>query len=138
MIEEKCEMNEKTRKFVSVMNKILGVAPIIAAAVFTILFMFVLKDRTEERILHSVTTFLLWMFATTFYIMIVAFYKNKKKMLFSVIGMCISVALAVVVTPLDRYVKMCFIRRHFAAYIAVAVLAAVYIFVVRWRKHFES
>ena len=138
MIEEIDEMNEKTRKFVYVMYKILGVAPIIAAAVFTILFMFVLKDRTEERILHSATTFLLWMFATVFYIMIVAFFKNKKKMLFSVIGMCISVALAIVVTPLDRYVKLCFIRSHVAAYIAVVVLAAVYIFVVRWRKHFES
>ena len=76
-------MNEKTRKFVNVMYKILGVAPIIASAVFTILFMFVLKDRTEERILHSATTFLLWMFATIFYIMIVAFFKNKKKLLFS-------------------------------------------------------
>jgi hypothetical protein len=138
MIEEIDEMNEKTRKFVNVMYKILGVAPIIAAAVFTILFMFVLKDRTEERILHSATTFLLWMFATVFYIMIDAFFKNKKKMLFSVIGMCISVALAIVVTPLDRYVKLCFIRSHVAAYIAVVVLAAVYIFVVRWRKHFES
>ena len=131
-------MNEKTRKFVNVMYKILGVAPIIAAAVFTILFMFVLKDRTEERILHSATTFLLWMFATVFYIMIVAFFKNKKKMLFSVIGMCISVALAIVVTPLDRYVKLCFIRSHVAAYIVVVLLAAVYISVLKWRKPFES
>ena len=131
-------MNEKTKKFIGIMNIILGVAPIIAAAVFTILFMFVLKDRTEERILHSATTFLLWMFATIFYIMIVAFFKNKKKMLISAIGMCVSVALAIVVTPLDRYVKLCFAGNHVAAYIAVVVLAAVYIFVLRWRKPFES
>ena len=131
-------MNEKTKKFVNVMYKILGVAPIIAAAVFTILFMFVLKDRTEERILHSATTFLLWMFATIFYIMIIAFFKNKKKMLLSVIGMFTSVALAVIVTPLDRYVNLCFIRSHVAAYIVVVLLAAVYISVLKWRKPFES
>ena len=63
-------MNDKTKKFVNVMYKILGVAPVIALAVFTVLFTFVLKDRLEERILHSATTFLLWMFASVFYIMV--------------------------------------------------------------------
>lgn len=120
-------MNEKTNKFVRVMLSIVTVAPVIAAMVFTILFTFVLKSRLEERILHSATTFLLWMFATLFYIMIIACFKNKKRRTVSIFGMIICVALAVLVTPLDRYVTLCFSKSHTGAYVLAAVLLVTYI-----------
>ena len=120
-------MNEKTNKFVRVMLSIVTVAPVIAAMVFTILFTFVLKSRLEERILHSATTFLLWMFATLFYIMIIACFKNKKRRTVSIFGMMICVALAVLVTPLDRYVTLCFSKSHTGAYVLAAVLLVTYL-----------
>lgn len=120
-------MNEKTNKFVRVMLSIVTVAPVIAAMVFTILFTFVLKSRLEERILHSATTFLLWMFATLFYIMIIACFKNKKRRTVSIFGMIICVALAVLVTPLDRYVTLCFSKSHTGAYVLAAVLLVTYL-----------
>ena len=120
-------MNEKTNKFVRVMLSIVTVAPVIAAMVFTILFTFVLKSRLEERILHSATTFLLWMFATLFYIMMVAYFKNKKRRTVSIFGMIICVALAVLVTPLDRYVTLCFSKSHTGSYVLAAVLLVTYL-----------
>ena len=132
-------MMDKKKKYVEIMFKVLGIAPVIALVVFTILFTFVLKDMLEERILHSVTTFLLWMFASTFYIMIVAYFKNKKAMIKYVFGMIISVSLAVLMTPLDRYVRLCFARAHAGAYIAAVLLLVVYCLLnICWRRKFEG
>ncbi|MCR5543020.1 MAG: hypothetical protein K6F55_02650 [Eubacterium sp.] len=128
-LQEVREMNDKTNKFVKVMLSIVTVAPVIAAMVFTILFTFVLKSRPEERILHSATTFLLWMFATLFYIMMIACFKNKKRRTVSIVGMIICVALAILVTPLDRYVALCFSKSHVGSYILAAVLLVTYLVV---------
>ena len=119
-------MNDKIKKFVNVMYKILGVAPVVVLVVFTVLFTFVLKDRLEERILHSATTFLLWMFASVFYIMVIANFKNRKALAISAVGMLACVALAILVTPLDRYVGLCFTRSHIGAYILAAILLVIY------------
>nr|MCR5104661.1 hypothetical protein [Eubacterium sp.] len=61
------EIKMKKNKITRIMLSILCIAPVIGGAVFGVLFKFVLKDRLEERIPHSATVILLWMFAGLFY-----------------------------------------------------------------------
>ena len=117
----------------------MNVAPVIAAAVFTVLFSFIMKGRLEERILHSSTTFLLWMFATMFYIMVITSFKNKTKVLLSSLGMLVFIVLAVICTPLDRYVRLVFSRTYIGAYVIAGIMVIVFFTVcAKWRKRVEG
>ena len=132
-------MNEKSRKITEIMLKVMNIAPIVATGVFSVLFIFVLKGRLEERILHSATTFLLWMFATMFYIMVITSFKNKTKVLLSSLGMLVFIALAVICTPLDRYVGLVFSRTYVGAYVIAGIMAVVFFTVcAKWRKRVEG
>ena len=121
----------KKNKVTRIMLTILNLAPIIGVVVFTILFSFVLTDRLEERILHSATTFLLWMFSTLFYIMIMANFKKIRKMIFSTVWMIFFAVLAVIVTPLDRYVNLVFIKSHIGSYVAAIGMFIIFYMVSR-------
>ena len=128
-----------TRKISLIMLKLLHIAPLIGAAVFTILFTCVFRNRIEERILHSATTFLLWMFASLFYIMILANFKNAKKVMLGAAGMLVFIALAIIMTPLDRYVNLLFARSRIVAYVLTIIMGAVFLLIsIIWRKKVES
>ena len=138
-VSEVKEMNEKSRKITEIMLKIMNIAPVIAAGVFTVLFSFVMKGRLEERILHSATTFLLWMFATMFYIMVITSFKSKTKVLLSSLGMLVFIVLAVICTPLDRYVRLVFSRTYIGAYVIAGIMVIVFFTVcAKWRKRVEG
>ena len=49
---------------------------------------------------------IIWMYATKFYQYILSYYKKKEILISSIIGMLFSVVLAIILTPLDRYVNM--------------------------------
>lgn len=133
------EKKMNTRKISLIMLKLLQIAPLIGAAVFTILFTCVYHSRIEERILHSATTFLLWMFASLFYIMILANFKNAKKVMLGAAGMLVFIALAVLMTPLDRYVTLVFAKSHIAAYVLALIMGAVFLLISTiWRKKVEG
>lgn len=126
-------------KITRIMLDILNVSPLIGLVVFTLLFTFVLRSRLEERILHSATTFFLWMFATLYYIMILANFKKVGKMIAAGAAMIGTVAAAITVTPLDRYVNLIFARTHIGAYIiACVLLLAFYGISIHWRRKIES
>ena len=127
------------RKISLIMLKLLDIAPFIAAAVFAILFTCVFHSRIEERILHSATTFLLWMFASLFYIMILANFKKAKKVMLGAAGMLFFIALAILVTPLDRYVNLIFAKSHIGAYVLAVAMGAVFCLISTiWRKKVEG
>ena len=136
---EKRIIQEKKIKITRIMLNIVNAAPIIGIIVFAILFKFFLTDRLEERILHSMTTFLLWMFASLFYIIILSRFGKAKKMIVPAMGMLAFLVMAIVVTPLDRYVNLVFVRSHLGSYLAVGIMLIIfYVVSLRWRKRVEG
>lgn len=95
--------SQKTIKITSGLSKIMFVSPVLAFGVFAILFSTVLKGRLLERSSHALIVFTLWLYATSFYVLILKYFKNKIFLGISLIGLIASVFCAVFVTPLDKY-----------------------------------
>ena len=136
---EKRIIQEKKIKITRIMLNIVNAAPIIGIIVFAILFKFFLTDRLEERILHSMTTFFFLLFASLFYIIILSRFGKAKKMIVPAMGMLAFLVMAIVVTPLDRYVNLVFVRSHLGSYLAVGIMLIIfYVVSLRWRKRVEG
>lgn len=97
---------ERTVKITKPLSIIINLSPLIGTAIFTVLFAFVLKGRFIERVTHAFLVFVIWMYATRFYQYILAYYKKKELLAGSIIGMVFSMVLAVLLTPLNRYVSL--------------------------------
>ena len=85
---------------------LLRFLPLLAVAVFAVLFLFVLKGRFYERLSHAVLVFALWLYAARFYWMLISFFKHRRMLAFAIPGMAGFAATAIVLTPLDRYVDL--------------------------------
>lgn len=96
----------RTVKVTKPLSIIINLSPLIGIVIFTILFTFVLKGRFAERMTHAFLVFSIWMYATRFYQYMLSYYKKKEIFAGSVIGMIFSIILAVVLTPLNKYVTM--------------------------------
>lgn len=133
------EIKMKKNKITKIMLGILSIAPVIGAIVFTILFNFVLTDRLEERIPHSATVILLWMFASLFYIIVITNFKKKSRLIPAVLGMISFVSVAIVMTPLDRYVKLMLHTSQIISYILPVLMFVIfYVINIVWRKKVEG
>lgn len=99
---------EKTTKITSGLSKIMFVSPVFAFVVFAILFSTVLKGRLLERSSHALIVFMLWLYATSFYVLILKYFKNKILLGVCLIGLIGSAFCAVFVTPLDKYCALVF------------------------------
>ncbi len=83
---------ERTRRAVEPLAKLISLAPILGLVIFALLFAFVLKGRLMERASHALMVFALWMYATRFYLYILAHFKHRegiyedKQIAFSAIG----------------------------------------------------
>lgn len=133
------EIKMKKDKITKIMLSILCIAPVIGGAVFGVLFKFVLKDRLEERIPHSVTVILLWMFAGLFYTIVITNFSKKSKLIPAALGMIGFIVAAIVMTPLDRYVKLMLHTLQIISYILPVLMAAVfYVISIVWRKKVEG
>ena len=84
----------------------LLIAPAIAAIVFAILFSTILTGRFNERCSHALLVLMLWLFATSFYMDIVFFWKNKRNRIICIVGLVGAVGAAVLLTPLDNYITL--------------------------------
>lgn len=82
------------------------IAPMIAVAVFAILLSTVLTGRFYERSSHALILVVLWLFATSFYVDVVIFWQNKMNRIFLLIGFLPTIGLAILLTPLDRYIVL--------------------------------
>lgn len=133
------EIKRKKDKITKIMLNILSIAPVIGGVVFWVLFKFVLTERLEERIPHSATVILLWMFAGLFYIIVITNLKKKSRLIPSVLGMISFIAAAIVMTPLDRYVKLMLHTSQIISYILPVLMFVIfYVINIVWRKKVEG
>lgn len=103
---KKYNSEKRTDKITKPLSIIIKISPIVGIVIFSILFIFILKGKFLERVTHSILVFAIWMYATKFYQYILSYYKKKDILISSIIGMLFSVVLAIILTPLDRYVNM--------------------------------
>ena len=103
---KKYNSEKRVDKVTKPLSIIIKISPIVGIVIFSILFTFILKGRFLERVTHSILVFAIWMYATKFYQYILSYYKKKDILISSIIGMLFSVVLAIILTPLDRYVNM--------------------------------
>ena len=97
------------------------------------------KKRLEERISHSATVILLWMFAGIFYIIVITNLKKKSRLIPAVLGMISFVSVAIVMTPLDRYVKLMLHTSQIISYILPVLMFVIfYVINIVWRKKVEG
>ncbi len=101
--EKKKAVEEKSRKIAKIVSIITVVVPIITMVIFVILFSFVLQGKLIERISHSIIVFSMWICALQFYKYIVSYFKDKRSLVLSIIGMIFSIGMAIFLTPLDRF-----------------------------------
>ena len=119
---------ERTRRAVEPLAKLISLAPILGLVIFALLFAFVLKGRLMERASHALMVFALWMYATRFYLYILAHFKHRGILAGSMAGMLLSAALAVLLTPLDRYVSLIYSLMGWGSFIiGFALLTVFYI-----------
>ena len=129
-------IEDKTEKATTFLSKFLMIAPLIAAIVFTILFTTLLHGRLEERISHALIVFMLWMYATSFYVDILKHYSRINILISSAIGNIISVIFAIILTPLDRYRTLVYSYSHrYTFVLGFCMLAIFYMgFIVKKKK----
>ena len=123
---------ERTIKITKPLSVVINFSPLIGIVIFTILFTFVLKGRVAERGTHAFLVFAIWIYATRFYQYILSYYKKKGIFAGSVIGMIFSIILAVLFTPLDRYVNLIYSHINWysiflGAYLYIAFYAITFI-----------
>ena len=105
-IAARCEVSERSKRFSKAFHILLLAMPLAAAAVFAVLFAFVLHGRFVERLAHAMVVFALWLYAARFYWLLTSFFRHRKAVALSIPGFVLSVALAALLTPLDRYVDL--------------------------------
>ena len=87
----RCEVSERSRRFSKAFHMLLLAMPLAAAAVFAVLFAFVLHGRFVERLAHAMVVFSLWLYAARFYWLAASFFRRRTVM--------------ALLTPLDRYAE---------------------------------
>ena len=129
------EPSQKTIKITNGISKLLLLSPLIAIVVFTILFWTVLKGRLVERSSHALVVFCLWLYGTSFYVSILRYFKNKLLLFTSLAGMMISIAFAIILTPLDGTFSRMFGTFHELTYLFGGIMITLWIFTVLkyWR-----
>ena len=131
------EPSQKTIKITNGICKLLLFSPLIATVVFTILFCTVLKGRLVERSSHALVVFCLWLYVTSFYVIILIYFKNKLLLFTSLAGMMISIAFAIILTPLDGAFSLMFGTFHELTYLFGGIMITLWIFTVLkyWRTN---
>ena len=120
------EVSERSRRFSKAFHILLLAMPAVAAAVFAVLFAFVLRGRFCERLAHAMLIFALWLYAARFYWLLTSFLRRGKVVAMSVPGLAVSVALAALLTPLDRYVALAHSFTGAASLLIGPVMLAVF------------
>jgi len=109
-----CDVSVRMARFSKGLDRLLLFIPVLAAAFFAVLFLFVLKGRFYERLSHAALVLALWLYAARFYWFLISFSGHWKKTRGSVLctdfclcltGMLGAAYSAVFLTPLDRYVN---------------------------------
>jgi hypothetical protein len=96
---------DRVKKVATGMNLMLLFFPVLAAAVFAVLFAFVLKGRFYERLCHATLVLALWLYAARYWWFVIAYYKYMSgRALYGIIPIIVLLAaMAIGLTPLDKY-----------------------------------
>lgn len=132
------DVSERTRRFSWGMNRLLLLVPLLAIAVFAVLFLFVLKGRLYERISHAALVLALWLYAARFYWMLISYFKHRRILIMAVLGMIASIAAAIVLTPLDRYVSLIHSFMGAASFLPGSILLAIFYGAALFSMHREK
>ncbi len=124
------EPSQKTIKITNGISKLLLFSPLIAAVVFTILFCTVLTGRLVERSSHAMIVFCLWLYGTSFYVNILRYFKSKLLLFTSLAGTMVSVAFAIILTPIDGAFSLMFETFHELTYLFGGIMITLWIFAV--------
>ena len=128
-------ISPRMARFSKGLNRLLLFVPVLAAAVFAVLFLFVLNGRFYERLCHAVLVLALWLFAARFYWFLISFSGHWKKthghifcrdFILCLTGMLGGAISEIFLTPLDRYVKTVHSVLGPASILAGACLLAVF------------
>jgi len=128
-------VSPRAERFSKGLDRLLLFVPVLAAAIFAVLFRFVLKGRFYERLSHAALVLALWLFAARFYWFLISFSGHWKKTHGSIFctdfslclaGMLGAVCSAIYLTPLDRYVNTVHSVLGPASLLAGACLLAVF------------
>ena len=98
---------ERVQRFSKGLNRLLLIVPLLAVAVFAVLFLFVLKGRIYERACHAMLVLALWLYAARYWWFVIAYYKYMSgRALYRIIPIIVVLAaIAIDLTPLDRYAE---------------------------------
>ena len=126
---------QRVERFSKGMDRLLLFIPVLAAAVFAVLFLFVLKGRFYERLCHAALVLACWLYAARFYWFLISFSGHWKKSRGSIFcrdfilclaGMLGAAGTAIYLTPLGRYVNTVHSVLGPASILAGAVMLAVF------------
>ncbi len=125
-LSRKYPTEARTRKVTKPLSVIISLSPLVGIVVFTILFCCVLKGQLMERIAHAVFVFSIWMYATQFYNCLLAHYKSKWIVISCALSMILSITLAIIFTPLNRYVALVYDTMGWCSVLLGMALLIVY------------
>ena len=120
---------ERVQRFSKGLNRLLLLIPLLAAAVFAVLFLFVLKGRFYERLCHATLVLSLWLYAARYCWFLLAYHKcftllsSVEIHLFFIIGLS---GAAMALTPLDSYSETIYPVLGSASILPGAVLLLVF------------
>lgn len=107
----------KTHRVAKILTRIIMLSPVIGCIVFAVLFSTALRGRLIARSSHAFIVFILWMYATTFYVEMLKHIRHKLLLLLSILGMAGSIVLAIMLTPLDRYCNLVNLSLYIPIYV---------------------
>ena len=93
----------RTKKIGMFLTKLTVIVPLIALAVFVILFMTILSGRLIERSSHALILLVLWLILTNCYAWILTYSGDKNFLIQTIAAAVCSLICIVLVTPLGRY-----------------------------------
>lgn len=128
--EKKKVVRKKSWGIAKIVSIITVVAPIIALAIFVILFSFVLQGKLMERISHSIIVFSMWICALQFYKYLISYFKDKRSVALSIIGMISSVGIAIFLTPLDRFCSTIYFHfQEVTLPLSIGIIVFIYVII---------
>ena len=119
---------DRVKRVATGMNRLLLVVPLLAVPVFAVLFLFVLEGRLYERVCHAMLVLALWLYAARYWWFMIAYYKYMSVMaargtIFIIVFLA---AIAIGMTPLDKYAETVHSRLGAAAILPGIVLLLVF------------
>ena len=120
---------DRIKRAATGMNRLLLLIPVLAALVFAVLFLFVLKGRFYERLCHATLVLSLWLYAARYCWFLLAYHKcftllsSVEIHLFFIIGLS---GAAMALTPLDSYSETIYPVLGSASILPGAVLLLVF------------